>query len=464
MSKALDYAHTASKAWIANLDQGPVAATASRQQLMSRFGGNLPEHGMPPEEVIRSIAENAEHGLLGSAGGRFFAWVIGGGLESALAADWLVSTWDQNAAVYACSPSSAVIEEVAGAWIKDLLDLPTESSFAFTTGCQMAHMTSLAAARFTVLSELGWNVEEQGLSGAPAVRILTNDQKHGSIERAIRFLGFGKNAIVNMETDDSGRVTPAVLQNALASHAGPKIVVLNAADLNIAAFDPFEALIPLAHSAGAWVHIDGAFGLFARASKQYRHLLAGVELADSWATDGHKWLNVPFDCGISIIRNRQAHRSAMTLSTSYVESNSTARDQIDWNPEWSRRARGVAVYAALKELGRDGVEDLINRSCRHCAQLVAGIGGLPGAKIVFKPTLNQGLIRFEQPEATDTANDIYTDEIINRINTTGVAFFSGTTWRGQRAMRVSVVNWRTTGEDVLRAIAAASTAISCTLS
>ncbi len=461
MSKALDYAHTASKAWLANLDQGPVAATASRQQLMSRFGGNLPEHGMPPEEVIRSIAENAEHGLLGSAGGRFFAWVIGGGLESALAADWLVSTWDQNAAVYACSPSSAVIEEVAGAWIKDLLDLPTESSFAFTTGCQMAHMTSLAAARFAVLSELGWNVEEQGLSGAPAVRILTNDQKHGSIERAIRFLGFGKNAIVNMETDDSGRVTPAVLQNALASHAGPKIVVLNAADLNIAAFDPFEALIPLAHSAGAWVHIDGAFGLFARTSKQYRHLLAGVELADSWATDGHKWLNVPFDCGISIIRNRQAHRSAMTLSTSYVESNSTARDQIDWNPEWSRRARGVAVYAALKELGRDGVEDLINRSCRHCAQLVAGIGGLPGAKIVFKPTLNQGLIRFEQPEATDTANDIYTDEIINRINTTGVAFFSGTTWRGQRAMRVSVVNWRTTDEDVLRAIAAASTAILC---
>jgi glutamate/tyrosine decarboxylase-like PLP-dependent enzyme len=460
MSKALDYACTASKAWISDLEQRSVAATASREQLIARFGGDLPELGMPPEAVIRSLTENAADGLLGSAGGRFFAWVIGGGLESALAADWLVSTWDQNAAVYACSPSAAVIEEVAGTWIKDLLALPSESSFAFTTGCQMAHMTALAAARFAVLDKLGWNVEEQGLFGAPTVRILTNDQKHGSVERAIRFLGFGKNAIINMETDVQGQVTPHVLENALNSHAGPKIVVLNAADLNIAAFDPFLELIPIAHRAGAWVHVDGAFGLFARASEQYRHLLDGVELADSWATDGHKWLNVPFDCGISIIRHQQAHRSAMTLSTSYVESHSSARDQIDWNPEWSRRARGVSVYAALKELGRDGVEDLIDRSCKYCAQLVAGIGALPGAKIVFQPTLNQGLIRFEKAGAGADENDAYTDEIINRINASGVAFFSGTTWRGQRAMRISVVNWRTTAEDVKTAIAAVSSLIS----
>lgn len=454
MSKALEQAFTASQAWISGLDQRSVAATASRDQLISRLGGKLPEQGMAPELVIKALVENASDGLLGSAGGRFFAWVIGGGLESALAADWLVSTWDQNAAVYACSPFACVIEEIAGAWIKDLLDLPKEASFAFTTGCQMAHMTALAAARFAVLKKQDWNVEEDGLFHAPTVRILTSEHKHGSIERAVRFLGFGKNSIVNLDTDALGRVTPVALEKALSHYHGPTIVILNAADLNIAACDPFQELIPIAHSAGAWVHIDGAFGLFARASSQYRHLLNGVELADSWATDAHKWLNVPFDCGVSIIRNTKAHRAAMTLSTSYVENQLDARDQIDWNPEWSRRARGVSVYAALMELGRDGVADLINRCCLYCAQLVEGIGALPGTKIVFRPTLNQGLIRFEKMGASATDNDKYTDEVIQKINATGEAFFSGTTWRGLRAMRISVVNWRTKEEDVKRAIAA----------
>lgn len=453
MNKALDHAYKASQAWLAHLDNRSVAASATHAQLMQRLGGALPEQGMAPERVIDALVANAADGLLACAGGRFFAWVIGGGLESALAADWLVSTWDQNAAVYASSPAASVIEEVAGAWILELLDLPREASFAFTTGCQMAHLTALAAARHAVLKRHGWLVEDDGLFGAPALRILTNDQKHGSIERAARLLGLGRNAIVDLDTDEMGQVSPANLEQALQRHPGPTIVVLNAADLNIAACDPFQDLIPIAHRTGAWVHLDGAFGLFARASSQYRHLVHGAELADSWATDAHKWLNVPFDCGIAIVRDREAHRAAMTLTASYVATNANARDQMDWNPEWSRRARGVTVYAALQELGRSGVADLIDRSCRHCADLVAGIGGLPTARIIFKPVLNQGLIRFEQPGASAAANDAWTDAVIEKINATGAAFFSGTSWRGRRAMRVSVVNWRTTTEDVRRVIA-----------
>jgi glutamate/tyrosine decarboxylase-like PLP-dependent enzyme len=454
MSKALEHAFSASKEWIAGLNQQPVTSTASRDELISRFGGTLPKKGMSPELVVSELIENASDGMLGSAGGRFFAWVIGGGLESALAADWLVSTWDQNAAAYACSPAASVIEEIAGEWMKELLDLPRDASFAFTTGCQMAHMTSLAAARFAVLKKHGWNVEDDGLFSAPKVHILTNEEKHGSIERAIRYLGFGRKAIINLETDDAGRVTTKALSNALSLVHGPVILVLNAADLNIGACDPFKELIPIAHQAGAWVHIDGAFGLFARTSRQYRHLVEGVELADSWATDAHKWLNVPFDCGVAIIRDREAHCAAMTLSTSYVENHAAARDQLDWNPEWSRRARGIPVYAALKELGREGVEELIDRCCTFCAQLIEGISKLPGAVVVFKPVLNQGLIRFEQAGDSGESNDAFTDLVVQKINATGEAFFSGTTWRGRRAMRVSVVNWRTTEEDIKRTIAA----------
>jgi glutamate/tyrosine decarboxylase-like PLP-dependent enzyme len=454
VTKALDYAHDAAKAWIAGLDARPVAARATLSQLRNTFQHALPETGMKAEEVIRWIAENANDGMLGSAGGRFFAWVIGGGLESALAADWLVATWDQNAALYACSPAAAVIEEAAGEWIKSLLDLPREASFAFTTGCQLAHMTSLAAARYAVLKRANWDVENDGMFGAPRVTIMTNDQKHGSVERAVRYLGFGRASFVPLQTDDVGHVTPQALERALANAAGPIIVILNAADLNVGACDPFTKLIPMAKQAGAWVHIDGAFGLFARASRRHRAQLEGVEQADSWATDGHKWLNVPFDCGIAIVRDCNAHRAAITLSASYVATEKSARDQIDWNPEWSRRARGVPVYAALKELGRQGVESMVDRCCAHCDALVRGIGALAGAEVVASANLNQGLIRFWKRGQTPEQDDAFTDEVIQRINATGEAFFSGTTWRGRRAMRVSVVNWRTCARDVERAIAA----------
>jgi glutamate/tyrosine decarboxylase-like PLP-dependent enzyme len=460
MTKTLEQAFRSARDWLESLDERPVEARAELAELRARFEGSLPEVGTAPDDVVSHLVTDTKDGLLGSAGGRFFAWVIGGGLDSALAADWLVSTWDQNAALYGCGPVTAVIEEVAGEWLKELLDLPREASFAFTTGCQLAHMTGLAVARHALLKRDGWDVETKGLFSAPPITLLANAQRHSSIERAVRFLGLGTRAITPLETDQSDRILPQALERALHGSSGRAILVLNAADLNIGACDLFSELIPMARDAGVWVHVDGAFGLFARASRARRHLVEGVELADSWATDGHKWLNVPYDCGIAIIRDREAHKAAMTVSASYIEGESAARDQIDWNPEWSRRARGVPVYAALKELGRTGVEALIDRCCDHCTALVEGIGALPGAEVLASPTLNQGLVCFMRPGARPEENDAYTDDVINRINATGEAFFSGTTWKGRQAMRVSVVNWRTTAQDVQRTIAAAASVLS----
>lgn len=457
LRRALHHAET----FLSALEERPVAATATLEELRTRIGVELNTDGMASEEVIDELVGATEGGILGCAGGRFFAWVIGGALPAALAADWLTATWDQNAALHATGPAEAVVEEVAGAWLKELLDLPKGASFAFTTGCQLAHFTALAAARHAVLRNAGWDVNEAGLFGAPPIHVITSDQRHGSVDRAVRFLGIGTRNLIAVETDTAGCVTPQALTTALEQNIGPTIVVLDAADLNIAAFDGFATLIPIAKSAGAWVHIDGAFGLFARASRSKRHYLAGVEGADSWATDGHKWLNVPFDCGIAFVRDTAAHRAAMTVSASYIAAEKAARDQIDWNPEWSRRGRGNALYAALRELGKNGVEALVDRTCAHAAAIVGGIGDLTNAEILWQPHLNQGLVRFLDPRAnaSEADHDVRTDLVIAAVNQTGEAFFSGTTWRGKRAMRVSVVNWRTNDADVERTVAAVASVL-----
>ncbi|MCK1502129.1 aminotransferase class V-fold PLP-dependent enzyme [Bradyrhizobium sp. 188] len=450
--RAFEYAST----YLDELNNRPVGATASLEQLRSRLGRDLQQESLEPDQVIAELIAATEGGHLGSAGPRFFAWVIGGSLTSALAADWLTSTWDQNAALYACGPAAAVVEEIAGAWLKDILGLPPQASFAFTSGCQLAHFTALAAARHAVLRRVGWDVNRDGLFGAPPVRVITNEHRHGSVDRALRFLGFGMRNMIALSADDEGRIRPEALQSALQQSQSPTIVVLDAADLNIGAFDRFETLIPLAKSAGAWVHIDGAFGMFARASRSKRGYLAGAELADSWATDGHKWLNVPFDSGLVFVRDREAHRAAMTLNAAYIASNDQARDQIDWNPEWSRRGRGFAVYAALRELGRAGLEELIDRTCDLARSMVDRIGALPGVEIIWRPHLNQGLVRFldTRSGAGDTAHDLRTRAVIEAINATGEAFFSSSVYRGKATMRVSVVNWRTSQTDVDRTVAA----------
>ncbi|HEY1926899.1 MAG TPA: pyridoxal-dependent decarboxylase [Caulobacteraceae bacterium] len=441
--------------YLEGLDNWPVAATASLEVLRERLGVPLSAAPTPAETVIDELATATAGGQVGSASGRFFAWVIGGALPSALAADWLASAWDVNAVLYASGPAAAVVEEIAGAWVKDVLGLPQDASFAFTTGCQLAHATCLAAARHAVLRNVGWDVEAGGLAGAPPIRVLANDQRHGSIERALRFLGLGTRALQPLPTGGDGRLEPSTLATALQAGSGPTILILDAGDLNVGGVDPFGDLIPMAKAAGAWVHVDGAFGLWARASRRHAHLLDGVELADSWATDAHKWLNTPQDCGLAFVRDREAHRASMTLSADYLHSDGKARDQMDWTPEWTRRARGYAVYAALRELGRDGLADLVDRCCGHARALAHGIAALPGAELVAVPTLNQGLVRFPAPPpAAARDHDLRTDAVIAAINATGEAFFSGTTWQGRRAMRISVCNWRTSDADVERALRA----------
>lgn len=437
-----------------SLAQGPVAATATLAELRERLGRPLERAGQDPAQVIDELVADVRGGLLGSAGGRFFAWVIGGSLPAALGADWLTATWDQNAALYACAPAEAVIEEVCGAWLKDLLGLPARAGFAFTTGCQMAHFTCLAAARNAVLAGVGWDVERNGLMGAPVLRVFSNSQRHASIERALRFLGLGSACGTDLAVDDRGRLCPEALEAALADWTGPAIVLLCAGDINIGAYDDFERLIPIAHRHRAWVHVDGAFGLWAGVSPELRHLLQGAAAADSWATDGHKWLNVPYDSGYAFVADPGPHRASMSIRASYLTHSEDARDPFDWNPEWSRRGRGVATYAALRQLGRSGAAELVERCCRHARALVRGIGGLEGAEVLWEPTINQGLVRFPDPcpGAGPSEHDARTDRMIAAVNDTGKAFFGGTTWRGMRCMRISVCNWSTTEGDVATAV------------
>jgi glutamate/tyrosine decarboxylase-like PLP-dependent enzyme len=457
--RVLSLAQQHAFSFLNNLDRAPVGATADVQTLREQLNKPLADSGLPPEQVITELLNDVRGGLLGSAGGRFFGWVIGGALPAALAADWLTATWDQNAALYATAPAAAVVEEVAGRWLKDILQLPAHATFALVSGCQMAHATGLAAARHALLAERDWDVEQRGLYGAPPIRILTSSQRHGSFERAVRLLGLGREQVTCLTSDTDDRLEPASLQKALETDpSAPTIVLLQAGDINIGAFDDFETLIPLAKRHRAWVHVDGAFGLWAAASPRYRHLVKGVEAADSWATDGHKWLNVPFDCGYAFVAHADAHRASMSHHAPYLTHNENARDEMDWNPEWSRRSRGFSTYAALRELGRDGVAELIDRCCRHAHELVMGIGSLAGAEVLWEPVINQGLVRFLDPTGQD--HDRRTDEVMAAIVASGEAFFGGTTWRGKRAMRVSVCNWRTSSEDVQRSINSAARVLS----
>ena len=427
-----------------------VAAVTDLDTLRSRLDLPLSEGGMEPVRVIDELVEGVRGGIIDSAGGRFFGWVIGGSLPAALAADWMTSTWDQNAGLYACSPAAAVVEETAGRWLKELLHLPAGASFALVTGCQMAHATCLAAARHAVLARVGWDVEQDGLSGAPPIRILTGTEKHATVLRAVRLLGMGERCITALPVDANGGLVKEALAAALKESSGPTIVVLQAGDVNTGAFDGFAELVPLAKEHGAWVHIDGAFGLWAAASPKLRHLVRGVELADSWATDGHKWLNVPYDCGYAFVVDTAAHRASMSQKAAYLTHVAEARDQLDWNPEFSRRGRGFATYAAIRQLGRSGVAELVERCCAHAHALVTRMGALPGAEMVWEPVINQGLVRFLDPAGED--HDAFTEQVMADILATGEAFFSGTTWRGRRTMRVSVSNWQTSEADVERVV------------
>lgn len=452
----LEIAMRHAQSYLSGLDGQGVASTDSLDTLRRNLSKPLLDRGVSPEEAIEDLVRDATPGLIGSTGGRFFGWVLGGTLPAALAADWLTSVWDQNAALHACAPSAGVVEEIAGAWLTDILELPVHSSFAFVTGCQMAHVMCLAAARGALLRRRGWDVGEQGLAGSPKIRILANANRHGSVDRAVGLLGLGRANIEPLKTDAIGRVEVDALRDALAhDDRQPTILVLQAGDIATGAFDRYEELIPPAKAARAWVHIDGAFGLWARASGRYRHLTRGIDAADSWATDGHKVLNVPYDCGYAFVAHPEDHKAVMSLRASYLTHADDARDQLDWNPEWSRRARGFATYAALRTLGRNGVTDLFDDCCAHADAIARGIGDLPGAELVCEPIINQALIRFRDTDenANDTDHDRRTDAVIAAVNATGEAFFTASTWRGRRVMRISVCSSQTSPADVDRVIA-----------
>ena len=459
---ALDRAAHHALAFLDTLETRPVRATATLAELRARLETPLQDEARDPAAVVDELVAGTADGLLGTAGGRFYGWVIGAGLPASVAADWLTSVWDQNAGLYACGPAAAVVEEVAGTWLKELLGVPAKSSFALVTGCQMAHVTCLAAARHALLKRAGWDAGRDGLAGGPSIRILTSDAVHGTTTRALKLLGIGTAQMTVLKSDASYRLTAESLQAALAKEPGrPTIVVLQAGDVNCGVFDPFAELIPIAHAAGAWVHIDGAMGLWANATPQYRHLLAGAEQADSWATDGHKWLNVPYDCGYAFVADAEAHRGSLEHHASYLVHATDVRDEMDWTPEHSRRARGFATWAALRELGKRGVAELVERCNAHAHAIVTRIGALPNAKMVAEPIINQGLVRFFDPKpgATPQEHDRRTDEVTAAINATGEAYFTNTTWRGIRCMRVSVSSWRTTAQDVGRAVAAAASVL-----
>jgi glutamate/tyrosine decarboxylase-like PLP-dependent enzyme len=451
MANVLDVAAAHAARYLESLGSRPIAASAEIAELRQRLGKPLPEAGLPAEVVIDELVRDTEGGILGSAGGRFFGWVTGGALPAALAADWLTSAWDQNGASNLTAPAEAVVEEVSGQWLKALFGIPEPASFAFVTGCQMAHTTALAAARHKLLVDRGWDVERSGLAGAPPLRILTTANRHESILRSVRLLGIGTDALEYVPADDLGRMRTDALDDALRRRgAEPVIVCLQAGDLNTGIFDSFESACESAHRVKAWVHIDGAIGLWVAASARYRHLLQGAHLADSWATDGHKWLNVPFDSGLVFVAHAAAHRAAFAQDASYSIPRRELRNQKDWNPEWSRRGRGFAVYAALRALGREGIGEIVERCCAHADRLARGIGRLPGAELVAAPVINQGLVRFL---AENGDHDRATDEMIRRIQAAGVAWFGGATWHGMRVMRISVSNWQTSDEDIDRTLA-----------
>jgi glutamate/tyrosine decarboxylase-like PLP-dependent enzyme len=448
--------------YVSGTGERAVDATVSLKEVRRRFDAPLADGGVEPERVIEELVRASEGAIVGSAGPRFFGFVIGGSLPAALAADWLTSAWDQNAGLYVIGPAAAMVEEVAAGWLKSLFGLPEAASFALVTGCQMAHVTCLAAARHAVLARAGWNAERDGLTGAPAIRILTSTEQHATTPRAARLLGMGTACIQMLPCDEEGRLRADALKDALEAKSGsPALVVLQAGDLNRGAFDDFRALIPMAHEHGAWVHIDGAMGLWCAASAKHRWLLEGAGEADSWSTDGHKWLNVPYDCGYAFVRDPEAHYAAMGVHSAYLIQGAGARDPVDWTPEFSRRARGFATYAALRQLGRNGVAELVDRCCAMARELVERIGALPGAKALCEPQINQGMVRFFSPApgASEVDHDRFTDEMMVKIRASGEAYFTGTTWHGVRAMRVSVSNWQTTMEDVERTVTCVARAL-----
>ena len=419
----------------------------SYAQVLARFAGPLPEDGGDGAAIIRELAEGAESGLRASTAPRFFGWVIGNSHPTGVAADWLTSAWGQNAANVHASPAASAVEAVAAGWMLDLLGLPAESSVGVVTGATVANFVCLAAARSEVLRRAGWDVEGDGLFGAPPIRVLIGADAHTTVFSGLKYLGLGAKRVRTVATDDLGRMLPADFERALGEGDGPVIAIAQAGQICTGASDPFTQLAPLAKAAGAWLHVDGAFGLWAAASPRLKHLVAGVEQADSWGTDGHKWLQTPYDCGFAIVRDSAAHLRAMSVSASYLPpASAEERDPSAYGPELSRRARGFAVWAMLKQLGRSGVAQMVENDVAVAQEMAAGMAEIDGAELVCAVELNQFMIRFGG-EVSVEEGDRLTLATVDQIQRDAVAYIGPSLWRGQWVMRVSVCSIATTPED-----------------
>ena len=441
LRKLLESAAEAAIQYLEKVDMRKVAPAAEAVDNLELFRESLPETTAAAETVLKILNDHGSPATMAMAGPRFFGFVIGGTLPVSLAANWLAAAWDQNSALYQVTPATAVLEEVALGWLVDLFKLPRETGGAFVTGATVANFTALAAARHAVLERSDWNVEADGLFGAPPVTVVVSEESHPTLFKSLGMLGFGRSRVVKVAVDRQGRMRA----DALPPISGPMIICTQAGNVNTGSFDPIGKICDIAHRGGAWVHVDGAFGLWAAAAPRRSHLTEGVEKADSWATDGHKWLNVPYDSGIALVRDPHPLKAAMAITAEYLPTSTPHRNPSDFTPELSRRARGVEVWAALRHLGRRGVADMIERCCRHARRFADGIRS-SGYRVLNDVVLNQVLVSFGNPEKTK--------RVIAGIQQDGTCFCGGTVWQGQEAMRISVSSWATTEEDVEKSLMA----------
>lgn len=434
--------------YIRSLPQRDVAGSADHQALLKALGGPLPDDPVAPLAVIDELAEGADAGLVATSGGRFFGFVEGGVLPAALAAEWLTSTWDQNPGFYALSPAAAVVEEVVAEWVRDLIALPANSSIGFTTGAQMAIVAGLAAGRHHVLAAKGWDVEADGLIGAPPIRVIVGEERHVTVGRALRFLGLGERRVVVVPADEQGRMDGRALGEELRTSSEATIVCAQAGNVNSGAFDPLRPIGEATREHSAWLHVDGAFGLWAAASSRLRHLVDGLELADSWATDGHKTLNVPYDSGIVACAHPDSHRAALAMRAAYlVRTGDEERNGSDWSPESSRRARAFALWAALRSLGRSGVAALVETLCEHAQRFATSLAEHDEIEVLNDVVFNQVLIRVGN-------DDDHTRRTGLIVRNSGSAWIADTVWQERVALRISVTDHATTAGDVETAVGA----------
>jgi glutamate/tyrosine decarboxylase-like PLP-dependent enzyme len=451
MDGVLERAAGLGREFLAGVAKRRVAEPVAAETLRQTLGGPLPDLGEDPRVVVETLARGADPGIVASAGPRYFGFVTGGALPAALGADWLTSAWDQTAWKYVASPAASVVEEIAGRWLVELLGLPPETRVGFTTGATMASFAALAAARSAVLARWGYDVEEQGLGGAPEIAIFAGEAAHATIFAAFQMLGLGRGRVRRVPADEAGRMRPAMLREALAEVSGPAIVCAQAGEVNTGSFDPLDQIAALCHEYGAWLHVDGAFGLWAAASPALRHLVRGADGADSWTVDGHKWLNVPYDSGYVLVRDGAALPTALAVGADYYQVSTTERDNFYFVPESSRRARGFATWAALRSLGRHGVAELVEHSCALARRMADTLRAAEGVEVLNEVVLNQVLVRFRMPSGNA---DAFTREVIRRIQADGTCWLGGTIWCGRAAARISISNASTTEADIDCAAAA----------